>query len=80
VRDANAEARSQAERVRIARELAALDGRYAPVELQRKRVLIGELIQLARQEVRQDAREMHEDRRELREDRRETREDRRQGR
>lgn len=80
VRDANAEARSQGERLRIARELAALEGRQSPADLNRKRVLIVDLIQLARQEVRQDARETSEDRRELREDRRETREDRRQGR
>jgi hypothetical protein len=78
VRDANAEGRSQADRLRIARELAALEGRYALPELQRKRGLIVELIQLARQEVRQDGRETREDRREIREDRRETREDRRQ--
>jgi hypothetical protein len=80
VRDANAESRSQADRLRIARELAAIEGRYAPAELERKRVLIVDLIQLARQEVRQNAHETREDRRELREDRRETREDRRQGR
>lgn len=80
VRDANAEARSQAERLRIARELTTLEGRHGVTDLERKRVLIVELIQLARQEVRQDARETREDRRELREDRRETREDRRQGR
>lgn len=78
VRDANAEARSQADRLRVARELAALEGRYAPAELNRKRSLIVELIQLARQEVRQDGSETREDRREIREDRHETREDRRQ--
>jgi hypothetical protein len=76
--DANAEARSQSERLRIARELTALEGRLALADLERKRVLIVDLIQLARQEVRQDARETREDRRETREDRRETREDRRQ--
>jgi len=79
VRDANAESRSQVDRLRIARALAALEGRSAPADLERKRGLIVELIQLARQEVRQDAHETREDRREIREDRRETREDRRQG-
>ncbi|MBN1209187.1 MAG: hypothetical protein JXB05_30295 [Myxococcaceae bacterium] len=76
--DLRAEARSQEDRLRIARALVALEGRHALADLDRKRVLIVDLIQLARQEVRQDARETREDRRELREDRRETREDRRQ--
>lgn len=78
--DGRAEAHAQGDRLRIARELVSLEGRLALADLERKRVLIVDLLQLARQEVRQDVRETHEDRRELREDRRETREDRRQAR
>lgn len=80
VRDAHAETRAQDERLRIAGGFSELDGRYAPADLDRKRALIVDLLQLSRREVRQDARETQEDRRELREDRREKREDLRQGR
>ncbi len=76
VRDARAENRSQDERLRIAGGFAALDGRYSPADLDRKRGLIVDLLQLSRHEVRRDAHETREDRRELREDRRELNEDR----
>ncbi|MBI5546184.1 MAG: hypothetical protein HY901_20025 [Deltaproteobacteria bacterium] len=77
-RDA-AQERAALERThQLLRELDALHGRFRPQSLERKRALIGELIHLARREVRQDKQELREDRHELREDRRETREDRRQ--
>jgi hypothetical protein len=78
-RDAHVEAATLTARQQIAHQLAALQGKTAPAELERKRVLIADLVQLARKEQVGNTRELREDRRELREDRRETREDRRQG-
>ncbi|MBL8952791.1 MAG: hypothetical protein JNK82_18565 [Myxococcaceae bacterium] len=69
-RDARAEAVHGARVLQIDSELRGLSGRADGPSLDRKRELMGELVVLARQEVRQDARESGEDRRELREDRR----------
>lgn len=80
IRDAKVE-RAELVRVRgIGVEMQTLAGRVDPWSLNRKRALIGELIDLSKREMAQDRREIHEDHRELREDRRETREDRRNGR
>lgn len=77
-RDARAEARHVFRIAEIDSELGRLSGRADARSLDRKRVLLAELVGLARQELRQDRREAGEDVRELREDRRELREDVRQ--
>jgi len=77
-RDSRAEALHGGRVLQIDAELRGLTGRADGPSLDRKRALMGELVALARQEIRQDSRESGEDRRELREDRRETREDKRQ--
>jgi hypothetical protein len=51
-------------------EIHRLGGRLDPAALDRKHAILGELIEIARFELRQDARELREDRRELREDHR----------
>jgi hypothetical protein len=71
-RDLAVERRTAARRDAIARELGSLRGRYATRQVDRRRVLTAELVQLARAEIRQDVREIREDRREVREDRRAT--------
>ncbi|MBJ6765435.1 hypothetical protein JGU66_32180 [Myxococcaceae bacterium JPH2] len=68
VRDARAERASLEQTRSIARELDGLYGRTDPGSLQRKRALMGDLLQLARAEQMQNHAEMREDRRELRED------------
>jgi hypothetical protein len=62
-------------RYQIAQEYRGLMNRVDQPSMDRKRVLLVELIGIARNEVRQDRQEAREDRKELREDRRETRED-----
>lgn len=74
-RDAAVQARTQARRREIAAEMRVVLGSLDPAGLGRTRVLLDELIVLARAEAARDGREIREDRRELREDRRETRED-----
>jgi hypothetical protein len=78
VRDRNVEAAGMQRRAGIANGWGALMGKQDPDSLAKKRAMLAELNQMARGELRQDAREVREDKRELREDRRETREDRRQ--
>lgn len=75
-RDLRVEGAMAGRRGQIGAELGSLRGRYGPGELERRRALLRELVQLARAELREDVREYREDRRELREDRREHREDR----
>jgi hypothetical protein len=78
VRDRNVEAAGMQRRAGIAAGWSAVAGKHDPDSLGKKRAMLAELNQMARNELRQDARETREDKRELREDRKETREDRRQ--
>ncbi|HEY3451254.1 MAG TPA: hypothetical protein VGK67_33155 [Myxococcales bacterium] len=78
VRDAQAERAKMNRYVELLREVAGLEGRMEPPALERKRMIIGEMIARARGEIREDQEEIREDKRELREDRHETREDRRE--
>jgi len=78
VRDRNVEAAGMQRRAGIATGWSALMGKQDLDSLAKKRAMLAELNQMARGELRQDARELREDKKELREDRRETREDRRQ--
>jgi len=80
VRDVRVEQASQRRTWAIASEYEALSGHMDGGALAQKRLLLTELIGLARQELRQDRREIREDRRELREDRRELRDDARRNR
>jgi hypothetical protein len=73
VRDAHAEVASQRTRSAIAWELSPLMGSRRPMDLQRERSLIVELIGLAQRELQQDHQEIREDRHETREDRRQHR-------
>lgn len=69
-RDAAVEA-SKLERVRqMGDALASLRGRFRRGQIARKRELLGEMVQMARAEVRENRQEQREDRRELQEDRR----------
>jgi hypothetical protein len=76
-RDAAMEARSL-ERIRsIGDELWRLRGNFRRPEVARKRDLIAEMVQMARDELRQDRRQLREDVREHRDDRMERHDDRR---
>ncbi|NMO19817.1 hypothetical protein HPC49_03560 [Pyxidicoccus fallax] len=66
VRDARAEAASLAARRSVARELNSLMGVRSQVQLNRKRALIVELVQLGKQELRADRQELREDRKDRR--------------
>lgn len=79
LRDLRLEAKTMARRVKIAKKLEKLIGRYDNPALDKRSMLMRELIHLARTENRQNNRELREDRRERREDRRERREDRHGG-
>lgn len=74
-RDLAKEAVQASRRHQIATEYRGLMNRADAPSMDRKRVLLVELIGIARAEVRGDRQEMREDHKELREDRRETRED-----
>jgi hypothetical protein len=63
LRDVRGEARQAARVAQIDSELAGLAGRSDAPSLDRKRALMGELVALARQELRQDRREAGEDHR-----------------
>jgi len=78
MRDAQKEREAMNRYVGMLTELNGLMGRYDPVAVERKRIIISEMIARARGEIREDKKELREDRREQREDRRETREDRRE--
>jgi hypothetical protein len=77
VKDTRVEVATLQTRAAIARELHWVMGSRNPVDLQRERNLITQLIQVARAEVQQTKQELREDRQERREDRQERREDRR---
>ena len=77
VRDAQKEAAQNQRRYQIAVELNGMAGRLDPGSLDRKRMLMVNLLREAGIEYRDDKKEAREDKKELREDRRETREDRR---
>ncbi len=76
--DAAKEGLSRQRLVAIQTEAAALNGRFDPTSVQRKRALYAEVVGVAVNEVKRDQQESRDDHRELREDRRERREDRRQ--
>lgn len=59
-RDVRVASQMLEQRQRIARELASLAGRMHPTELNRKRALIVELIDLARRELRESQKEVRE--------------------
>jgi hypothetical protein len=59
----------------MSEEWSRLEGRMDRRGLDRKRLLLGDLVVMARRELSQNRKEMQEDRREMREDRRERRED-----
>ncbi|MBZ4335277.1 hypothetical protein NR800_35815 [Corallococcus interemptor] len=68
VRDARQESRALRQTRSIAQELNALYGRLDSGSLSRKRMLLADLVQLARTETAQNRQETREDRREARED------------
>ncbi|RKH46502.1 hypothetical protein D7X55_15955 [Corallococcus sp. AB049A] len=68
VRDARQESRALRQTRSIAQELNNLYGRMDSGSLTRKRMLIADLVQLARAETAQNRQETREDRREARED------------
>lgn len=68
VRDVRQESRALRQTRSISQELNNLYGRLDSGSLSRKRMLIADLVQLARAEQSQNRKEMHEDRREARED------------
>ncbi len=68
VRDVRQESRALQQTRSIAQELNGLYGRLDSGSITRKRMLIADLVQLARAETAQNRQEMREDRREARED------------
>ncbi|WP_223643182.1 hypothetical protein [Corallococcus sp. EGB] len=68
VRDVRQESRALRQTRSIAQELNGLYGHMDSGSLTRKRMLIADLVQLAREETAQNRQEMREDRREARED------------
>lgn len=77
-RDAAGEQRQNEARTRVASEWAQLDGRYERVDLERRVLLLDQLVDIARAESRQNESERREERGEIREDRRDGREGRRE--